>query len=117
MTADYTCVQGDLSRPLEAVLSDERGAIDLSQAERVEFVMAADLGLPPVVEAEAEIDSSPTPDLGRVIYRWQPGETDIPGRYRAHFRVFFAGAPVTFPSDRYLVIDILPGLQTEGPTP
>jgi hypothetical protein len=118
VTADFALVQGDRSRPMEAILRDEQGPVDLSQADRVEFVMARDVGVEPIVEGEAEIDPSPTPELGRVFYHWGEGETDMPGRYLAHFRVFFSTQSVTFPSDRYLIVDILPNLQPqESPTP
>jgi hypothetical protein len=114
--AHFTIHAGD-TRPILAVMEDESGPIDLGFFDEVRFLMWTDPSLAPVIDAVATIVDA---DIGEVRYDWKPaedeptptpGETDTPGRYRAVFRAISESATpgqVSFPSDRYLIIEILP---------
>lgn len=97
--------QGDTHKPVEAVIQDSDGAIDLTNASSVRFIMSTPAG-GTVVDAAGTI-VAPATD-GRVRYAWAEGDTDTAGNYRAEFEVTFAdGTILTAPTDKYLKIRIL----------
>jgi hypothetical protein len=105
--AHFTIHAGD-TRPILAVLEDESGPLDLSTFDEVRFLMWTAPGEAPVIDAEAEVVDA---DASEVQYNWKPGETDTPGRYLAVFRAISDSATpgqVSFPSDRYIIVEILP---------
>lgn len=82
--------EGDERPPVEAQLLDANGdAIDLSgsSVQEVRFLMEDDSTNETIVDAPAVIDNAST---GEVVYRWQDGDTDTPGKFESEFRVVFS---------------------------
>lgn len=108
MTAHFTIHAGD-TRPITATLEDELGPIDLSAASAVVFTLWAHPEMTSVIEdAPAEVLDA---EAGEVRYVWGDDETATPGHYRAVFRAIYDdGTPgqISVPSDRYIVVEILP---------
>lgn len=115
--ADFTLHRGD-TRPITGVLEDAAGPVDLSGYDEVRFLMWTYPDLDPVIDELATIVDAAA---GEVQYDWRPpdetlptpfaGDTATPGQYRAVFRALVdAPTPiqVSFPSDRFLVVEILP---------
>lgn len=58
-----------------------------------------------VINAVAVIEV-PTASSGGLIYNWQPGDTDVIGRFMAFFTVDDGGVPESFPVEGYIWITI-----------
>jgi hypothetical protein len=97
---DFNIKEGDTRPSLEAQLLDENNDPRNLQGASVRFHMEdVDTGSV-VVDASARILN--TQD-GRVVYEWQSGDTDEPGRYEAEFEVTYGGGEVeTFPNNGYI---------------
>jgi hypothetical protein len=97
----YDLVQGDLEPPLLIPLTGYTGTL---MGTSIELVMkqAGGAGLEivgPCVVAD--------PVKLIVQYDLRPGDTDVPGVYRARVRVLFPGGlPMSFPSDDPLYVVI-----------
>lgn len=98
MTESFTIKEGDTQPSLEAFLKDEnRQPRDLTNAAGVRFHMKNVSTQDVTVDASAQIISASD---GRVLYQWQSGDTDKPGRYEAEFEVTYdSGGTETFPND------------------
>lgn len=61
------------------------------------------------IEGEGEVVVNPLTGIGK--YEWHPGETDIPGSYRADFEITLSdGARVRVPeSGAYIEVEIVEG--------
>jgi hypothetical protein len=97
---DFNIKEGDTRPSLEAQLLDENNEPRNLQGASVRFHMEdVDTGSV-VVDAEAGILNAQD---GRVIYEWQNGDTDEPGRYEAEFEVDYGNGEVeTFPNNGYI---------------
>lgn len=107
----FVIKQGDTRPSLLVELRDKDGAVDLTNAVKVEFHMAMLDGGEVVIDSEADnLQVSATEQRGYVSYPWAPGETATPGRYYGEFEVtFVAGEVMTFPNDGHnpLIIKIV----------
>jgi hypothetical protein len=113
MTAHFSMHAGD-TKHIDGILEDEIGPIDISGATEVRFVMWTHPDMVQVIDAPAVVDN---PALGEVHYEWDqtvsatPLPKDVAGRYRGVFRAIYDDATpgqLSFPSDRYFLIEILP---------
>lgn len=89
--------RGDTGIALRATLTNEKGNVDLSQAN-VLFLMG-----------DHEIETTQEDAIGGVVnVIFDRGHTDVPGIYRAEFEVQFEDGRVeTFPNSGYLTIKIM----------
>lgn len=104
---DFWMRQSDTQTPIEAVLSDRLGVIDLT-GSTISFHMTARTYEDPAVilDQPATIVNPPGAD-GLVRYDWQPGDADEEGDFYAEFEVTFpSGDIATFPNNGYLVVRI-----------
>jgi hypothetical protein len=93
----YEVIAGDTHPPIRTTLTDEAGVIPLLGAT-VTFLMKQERGTKQV-SGECEVLDVTT---GEVAYQWQAGDTDVPGVYRAQWRVEFGnGAVEHVPSNDY----------------
>lgn len=110
---DYEPIRSGSLRPIEAVLENARGPVDLTGCT-VGFAMRRIESLPvarSLVTGVAEVVGLPR--RGAVAYQWVSGETDQPGRYRIEWEVTDTeGRPTFFPVGSSRRLDILPALAT-----
>ena len=82
--------------------------VDLTGAQ-IKFFMEGPEGRTDVkrIEGEGEVVVSPLTGIGK--YEWNPGETEIPGSYRADFEVTLSdGTEVRVPeSGEYIKVEIV----------
>lgn len=95
-TPDFYIKRGDRRPPIEATLSVEGAAVDLTEAGAVRFHMA------PEVNGDAEVVDAVT---GQVRYSWAAGDTDNAGLFDAEFEIEWADGEIqTVPNDGYIRI-------------
>lgn len=103
--ADFYIKAGDRWPYLEATLTDADGAAVSLAGATVKFVMAT-VGGTAKINADVTVVNAAA---GTVRYAWAAGDTTTPGTYRGEFVVTLSTSlEVTFPSDDYLTIEILP---------
>lgn len=86
--ADFHLKKSDLLPVLEATLVDaNRNPIDVSAATSIVFKMRI-LTSDPFIDITATVISGPA---GRVDVPWASPDTDVPGNYKAMFKVTFPG--------------------------
>jgi hypothetical protein len=84
----FGIAQYDTRPPLECYLRDNRGIVDLTDAEAVTFTMRSEDEGTVVVNAQTcQILDAET---GLVRYNWDPADTDTSGTFHGQFRVRFA---------------------------
>lgn len=107
MATDFYIKQNDTAPAIAATLKDSTGtAVDLSGAS-VQFHMNEPDGTS-IVDAAATVVDAPN---GRVQYSWSPADTANAGHFLAEWEVTYSTGKVeSFPSDRYLTIDVLEDL-------
>lgn len=94
--------QNDLLPYLKGTLTDAAGvAVNLTGATIV-FSMRRGTAVK-VDRAEANITNAA---LGKVEYRWQPGDTEDVGKFKGEFEALIDGLPLTFPNNKYIPIKI-----------
>ena len=95
--------KGDRHPPLDVVLRDQNGVVDLTSASAVEFIMQDSSGTN-VVDGECTILDAAS---GRVRYSWAEGDTDTVGSFKAEWVVTWDdGLETTFPDDGFVTIRI-----------
>lgn len=102
MTPRVPRIKTNDTDPLDAVLSDRLGLVDLSRlGTEVRFAMKREGGS--VIGGVAEIlDDGTEAQRGHVLYHWETGQNSVAGVYRAEFQVDFPDAErKTFPSAGY----------------
>jgi hypothetical protein len=107
---DTICIikQGDLEPPIMLELLSGKVPADLSTALSVTMTLSKDGQITHRLGMDTE-DQIATPGL--VSYVWSPGETDVPGRYRAEVVVMWPGnRRQTFPDDGYFVVKVVEAL-------
>lgn len=112
----FTIKENDLLPVLSATLRDANGAVDLSGATSVTFLMNIRKGGTTKVSGTCsilQVGDGSDGSKGMVQYAWVDTDTDVPGTYNAEFEVDFAGKKLTFPNDSYAVVQILPDLNSE----
>lgn len=109
--ADFTLKAHDRRPSIMATLSEPSGAVDLTLATKVDFIMRPSSGGVVKINAAAEVVDAPG---GVVQYNWAAGDTDAPGPYQAEWQVTWnIGVTQTFPTATYHTIDILADLDGE----
>lgn len=108
ITNEHRMKRNDLLPSLAATLSYAGvGAIDLTTAVSVKFIMKAPGGVVKVNRAAVFVDR-PT---GKVRYDWTLGDTDTAGRFHGEFEVTDAsGKKLTVPNDGYFAVNIVADL-------
>lgn len=94
-------------RPKIRVVADDGNLIDLKHALDLTWKMTpVDEGVGPDVSGPAQLEDTDDPSV--VEYVWQPGETDVPGLYRATFQAIYRDGTMTLPTDGYVSVEIQP---------
>lgn len=106
--ADFSLKSGDTWPPVDATLSDANGAINLTTATSVKFVMAPTGGGGPTVNSVCTITNAA---LGQVRYVWVSPNTDTSGTYKVEFEILWSDGKIgTVPNEGYLTVEILDDL-------
>lgn len=96
--------QNDTKVALKAVLENESGAVDLTNATTVRFLMS-DFSYQTVIDGTADIQSAIN---GEVWYVFSYGETATAGVFKAEFEATFSDGRVeTFPTEGYITVEII----------
>lgn len=104
--ADFTIKQHDTYPPLEAVLSDQDGVINLTTAANVKLILKAIAGSPIVLTCTIV-----TPAAGLVSYDWQTADTASVNQYQAEFQITWASGKITtVPNVGFYEIDVVADL-------
>lgn len=112
---DFPIKRGDTSPPLEVQLRNDGDPIDLSGDVTAGFRMRHQQD-ETLVTGLCTIENAVD---GEIVYIWNDGDTDTAGRYDAEFMLDYDmpenmsefDADETFPSDRYLRIDVVESLE------
>ncbi len=109
MAVDWTTKKNDLLPILSVTLQDANGAVDLSGATSIKFLMVLkdNMGAAPKIDAVATPDPDQITNKGLVTYTWVSGDTDTSGTYLAEFEVLYGTDPLTFPNNTYYIIAII----------
>lgn len=103
--ADYVIKANDTYPAIEAVLSDQLGAIDLTTADQVKLLLKSSAF---VITGICDIVDAAT---GSVSYTWQVGDTANAGTYSGEFEITWATDIIeTVPNDGYFSVDIVADL-------
>lgn len=91
--------------PIEYQCVDENNQpIDLSSAGSVGFILTKDGdSIPSLIGGGTVVSAS----IGLVRYDFADGETDVPGMYRAEWKIDFSGSVLTMPRDDILWVYII----------
>lgn len=101
--------RGDRKPPMTSTLTSGGGAVNLTGATSVKFIMTLLGASSPKVNAAAAFD--PDRATGKVSYEWGATDTDTAGVYRAEWEVTWPGSlPQTFPSDGYIWVEVVADL-------
>ena len=98
-----TVKKGDRFPFLETVLKNAEGPIDLTTAASVKVILKnAKSGA--VIEG---LCTFPVPASGNTIYKWQAGDTSVPGEYEVEYLITWPeGLPERVPNEGTLMIKI-----------
>lgn len=114
-TADFSLKANDTLPSIQATLTSNGTAVDLTTATGVKFIMrAADASFVPVagtpkVNSAAVIVAPAT--NGVVRYDWATADTNAPGNYVAEWQCTFTGGKVeTFPTLTFHTLTIVADL-------
>lgn len=106
--------QYDTAPPVEAQLLDAQDKpVPINIGDTVRFKLASQvIGLRALLDKPATIVDA---DLGKVIYQWEAGDTDVVALCRGEFVLVRSGGirRETYPNggeDPYITIDIIPSL-------
>lgn len=111
MTSDFTIKAHDTAPSIQASLTSNGAAVDLTGATGVSFIMKPSLGTGTAVKSVAVIVSPPT--AGVVRYDWASTDTATPGDYLAEWEVTWsASKKQTFPTLTYHTITVLADLDS-----
>lgn len=101
--ADFTLKQNDTWPPLEAVLTDANGAVNLTGASVRMILKSAGAGST-VIQGACTIVSAVE---GRVRYTWLAADTSLVNTLSGEFEVTWGdGKITTFPNDGYFTVEI-----------
>lgn len=105
---DAVFKRGDTFRPLDAVLSDTDGVIDLTVATQVEVLLRSATRL---VHGICEVLD---PVAGSVRYEWADGDTDYADEYQVEWEITWPGGKLdTVPNDSYKTVLIAEDLDED----
>jgi hypothetical protein len=103
--ADFVLKQNDTRPVLDATLTENGTALNLTTATSVKFIMRqqGSLGSAKINTTAAFVNRT----SGTVRYTWTSGDTDTIGSFNAEFEVTWSdGGVSTHPSNGYLTIDV-----------
>jgi hypothetical protein len=104
--ADFAIKQNDTHPPLEVVLSDLDGPIDLTTATSVWLMMRGQKRTGAVSVTGQALVVPPATD-GFVIYEWIPLDTAVADLYNAEFEIRWGdGSVQTVPNSGYFYVDV-----------
>jgi hypothetical protein len=104
--ADRAIKQNDTWPPLEAVLMDQDGPIDLTTAQSVTLKMRGQKRVGPVTVSGLCLIATPKTS-GGVIHEWLPADTAVADLYSAEFEILWGdGSIQTVPNSGYFYIDV-----------
>jgi len=105
MAADLILKAHDTYPPLNVVLSDQNGAINLATASQVKLIMKnTGIATQVLVTGTMAIASAAG---GNVTYAWRAADTSWPDLYNVEFEIAWtAGGIETVPNDIYRQIQI-----------
>lgn len=101
--ADVEMTEGDRLPSLFYALHDYNGAMDLTAASGVKWVMMGQNGVNKVDTAATIVTAA----TGQVRYDWAALDVDTPGVFLGKWEVTVGGKTQKVPSDRYLVVEIM----------
>lgn len=103
--ADFAIKQNDTWRPLEAVLVDLDGPIDLTTASSVSLKMRGTKRTGAVtVSGLCQVVSALN---GEIVHEWDASETAVADFYNAEFEIIWGDGHIqTVPNSGYFYIDI-----------
>lgn len=104
-TPTFTIKRGDRLPYISASLSNGDSPADISGATEVFFVMKKAGGSKEVVIKKPAVVSDGA--AGEVRYEWEAGDTDVSGRYTGEFEVCYGTVRATYPSNGYVIINII----------
>lgn len=102
--ADIELTQNARLPSLYCTLYDYTGTVDLTSASGVKWVMMDETGANKV-DAAGTIVTPAT--QGLVRYDWAALDVNTPGRFYGQWEITISGLTQNYPSDRYLVVEIL----------
>ncbi len=107
--ADFSFTQHDTHPPLEAVLTDMDGPIDLSTATAVNLLLKGQKRQSPAsVIGQCQIVNAL---LGEVKYVWKPEDTAVADLYNALFEILWGdGTQSSVPNKGYFYVEFQPDL-------
>jgi hypothetical protein len=104
--ADVTIKQHDTYPPLDAVLEDQDGPIDLTTATTVKLILKPTSG-----SSITGTCTVVTPAAGLVSYTWIVGDTAVVTSYQGEFEITWAtGKVTTVPNDGYFQVVVMADL-------
>ena len=109
--ADFSFTQHDTHPPLEAVLTDLNGPIDLSTATRVLLLLKGQKRTGAVsVAGECQIVDA---ENGVIVYEWDPLDTAVADLYNALFEIQWGdGTESSVPNKGYFYVEFQPDLNS-----
>lgn len=86
VSADFTIKRGDTWSPIEAILKDQSGPIDLTTASKVKMLLKSGSTL--IMTGPVTIaPNQSTNETGKVTYEWEEGDTATIGTYNCEFEI------------------------------
>lgn len=101
--------RGDTLPYLEADLTNDGVAADISGTTGVDFVLravGASKSAASMVRPATIVSAAPA----KVRYQWQVGDTDVAGRFIGEFQVNYGNQKASYPSETYIAINIMADL-------
>lgn len=109
--ADFSIKAHDRYPSIKAALKTGTSALDLTDADKVDFVMRQVAGGPLRTNSLAVIDD---PVAGIVHYDWSAQDTATPGQFQAEWQITWNnGYQQTVPTLSYHTVEILADLDGE----
>lgn len=108
MSDTFTIKQNDTRPKIRVQLAETgEGALDLTTAEKVYFLMRAKADADPTspkVKGECAFVNK---SEGKVEYTWEEGDTDTIGEFKAEWEIHYEdGGIETVPNDGYVIVNV-----------
>jgi hypothetical protein len=108
--ADFLLKKGDTAKPLEVILSDDNGPIDLTGIP-VDFKMRLAGDTETKIHKPAIPDPDQITNKGRAKYEWDDEDVDTPGNFVGEFKLSTGEGSLTIPNgNTYIKIEIGAGI-------
>lgn len=101
MANEFYLKKGDTSPNLETILSDEAGAVNLTDATVVLHMSLSGESTPIISKTATVVMPQTGSNTGRCYVAWVDGDTNVTGTYKAEWKVTFANGKIaTFPRSK-----------------